>query len=254
MSRNYHSIAFTDPVLDAQDRYGSRTAVHRTDRRLAGPRPSSIGAADGTGSAPDTEAAETDGLDQIKDPLGRTERDFIAGRDGFYLATVATGGWPYVQFRGGPPGFVTTPDEHTLAWADFRGNRQYISTGNVAHDPRVSIIFMDYARRLRLKIFGVATIDDVRHRGPSSGASAVPGYRAIVEREVRVEVKAFDWNCPQHITPRYTAEEVAPLLQPLRHRIDALEAENDLLRVQVASFLSDPGTRLSQPRQSEESR
>ncbi|MGI8331311.1 pyridoxamine 5'-phosphate oxidase family protein [Actinomadura scrupuli] len=254
MSRNYHSIAFTEPVLDAQERYGSRTAIDHTDRHLSGPRPSSIGAADGTGSASNTEAARTDGLDQLKDPLGRTERDFIAGRDGFYLATVATSGWPYVQFRGGPPGFVTAPDEHTLAWADFRGNRQYISTGNVAHDPRISIIFMDYARRLRLKIFGVATINDVRHQGPSSSASAVPGYRAIVEREVRVEVKAFDWNCPQHITPRYTAEELSPVLQPLRRRIDALEAENDLLRVRVASLLSDPETRLSQPQQPQEDR
>ncbi|MES9539628.1 pyridoxamine 5'-phosphate oxidase family protein [Actinomadura sp. NPDC000600] len=184
--------------------------------------------------------------------MGRAERDFIAGRDGFYLATVAVGGWPYVQFRGGPPGFVTVPDEHTLAWADFRGNRQYISTGNVAHDPRMSIIFMDYARRLRLKIFGVATINDVRHQGPSPSASAIPGYRAIVEREVRVEVKAFDWNCPQHITPRYTAEEVAPMLRPLRQRVDVLEAENDLLRLRVASPLADPENRPSQPQRPED--
>ncbi|MFF0087007.1 pyridoxamine 5'-phosphate oxidase family protein [Streptomyces canus] len=205
-----------------------------------------------TGSASTVDAAETKGLDQIKDPLGSAERDFIAGRDGFYLATVAAGGRPYVQFRGGPPGFVTTPDEHTLAWPDFRGNRQYISTGNMAHDPRVSIIFMDYARQVRLKIFGVATIDDVRQQGPSTRASAIEGYRAIVEREVRVEVTAFDWNCPQHITPRYTAEEVASVLQPLRHRVDVLEAENDALRTRMASLLPDSGASPSQPRQPEE--
>ncbi|MEU1276105.1 pyridoxamine 5'-phosphate oxidase family protein [Streptomyces sp. NPDC005799] len=252
MSRNYRSIAFTEPVLEAQDQYGSRTANSRSDRHRSGLRHGGTGAADGRGPAANTEAAETDALGQIKDPLGLAERDFIAGRDGFYLATVASSGWPYVQFRGGPPGFVTAPDQHTLVWADFRGNRQYISTGNVANDPRVSIIFLDYAHQLRLKIFGIATVNDVRHRGPSSDTSAVPGYRAIVEREVRVEVKAFDWNCPQHITPRYTAEEVAPVLQPLRHRIDALQAENELLRSEVASLRSDPGTHPTQLRQLEE--
>ncbi|MET7304324.1 pyridoxamine 5'-phosphate oxidase family protein [Embleya sp. NPDC005575] len=252
MSRNYRAIAFTEPVLEAQDQYGSRTSNDRTDTHRSGTRRSGTGAADGTGPAPHTEAAETSGVDQIKDPLGPAERDFIAGRDGFYLATVASSGWPYVQFRGGPPGFVTTPDEHTLAWADFRGNRQYISTGNVAHDARVSMIFLDYAHQVRLKVFGVATINDVRHQGASSSALAVPGYRAIVEREVRVEVTAFDWNCPQHITPRYTAEEVASVLQPLRRRVDALQAENDLLRGQVASLRPAPGAHPAPARQLKE--
>jgi len=182
MSRSYHPIAFTESVQDAQERYGSRSAIDRTDRHLP------LGAAG--------------------DPLSDDEREFIAERDGFYLATVSESGWPYVQFRGGPPGFVTCPDEHTVAWADFRGNRQYISTGNVAHDPRVSIIFMDYARQQRLKVFGVATIGDVPRRPPYAGPLAVPDYQAIVEREVRIEVKAFDWNCPQHITPRFTVEEL----------------------------------------------
>jgi len=190
MSRNYHPIAFTDAVREAQVRYGSRAAIDRTDRHLAG---------------------QVDGLDTARDPLGSAEREFIAERDGFYLATVSESGWPYVQFRGGPPGFVTSPDEHTVAWADFRGNRQYISTGNVAHDARVSIILMDYAEQLRLKIFGVATIRDVDPQGRYAGALAVPGYPAIVEREVLVEVRAFDWNCPQHITPRYTVKELSRL-------------------------------------------
>ncbi|MCW8103375.1 pyridoxamine 5'-phosphate oxidase family protein [Streptomyces tauricus] len=252
MSRNYHSIAFTEPVLEAQGQYGSRTAVTRTDRRRSGPRGPGAAPAPGTGAAAHAGAAETDGLDRIKDPLSDAERDFIAGRDGFYLATVAAGGWPYVQFRGGPPGFVTAPDEHTLAWADFRGNRQYISTGNVAHDPRVSLIFMDYARQVRLKVFGVATISDVRDQGPKPSAYAVPGYRAIVEREVRVQVKAFDWNCPQHITPRYTAEEVGSVLQPLRQRVDDLEAANSRLRAQVTALLPDSKTRRSQLQQPQE--
>ncbi|MFD9286536.1 pyridoxamine 5'-phosphate oxidase family protein [Streptomyces mirabilis] len=252
MSRNYRSIAFTEPVLEAQGQYGSRAANNRTDRHRSGPGQPGLGPVDGTGTAADTEAVETDGLDRIKDALGRAERDFIAERDGFYLATVASSGWPYVQFRGGPPGFVTAPDEHTLAWADFRGNRQYISTGNVAHDPRVSIIFLDYARQVRLKVFGVATINDVRDQGPQSSAYAVPGYRAIIEREVRVEVKAFDWNCPQHITPRYTAEEVGSVLRPLQQRVETLQAENDRLRGQVASFQSASGAHSTRPRQLQE--
>lgn len=215
MSRSYHPIAFTESVQDAQERYGSRAAIDRMDRHL--------GATGGAG-----------------DPLGDDERDYIAERDGFYLATVSESGWPYVQFRGGPPGFVTCPDEHTVAWADFRGNRQYISTGNMTHDPRVSIIFMDYARQQRLKLFGTATISDVPRQPPYAGPLAVPDYQAIVEREVRVEVTAFDWNCAQHITPRFTAEELVPVLAPLRRRVGDLEAENEELRRRVVSLSEQP--------------
>ncbi|MFJ3671074.1 pyridoxamine 5'-phosphate oxidase family protein [Streptomyces sp. NPDC090106] len=232
MSRNYSSLAFTEPVVDAQVQYGSRTAVGRKGPRLSSARDAGFDAAADTvaGPHPEPGIGEVDASALIRDPLGPAEQDFIAEQDGFYLATVAAGGWPYVQFRGGPAGFVTTPDAHTLAWSDFRGNRQYISTGNMAHDPRVSLIFLDYAHQVRLKIFGVATINDVRRQEPPASASALGGYRAIIEREVRVEVKAFDWNCPQHITPRYTTEEVRTLVQPLRDRIEALEAETERLR------------------------
>ena len=210
MSRGYHPIAFTEPVQDAQVRYGSRAAMDRVDRHHP----------DGEPEAPELPP----------DPLGVEEREFIAERDGFYLATVSSTGWPYVQFRGGPPGFVSCPDEHTIAWADFRGNRQYISTGNLAHDARVSLIFMDYAHQQRLKVFGIARVRDVPAQEPYAGSLAVPGYRARVEREVHVEVSAFDWNCPQHITPRYSAVELEPVLAPLRQRLSELEAENARLR------------------------
>jgi predicted pyridoxine 5'-phosphate oxidase superfamily flavin-nucleotide-binding protein len=216
MSHHYRSIAFTEPVLDAQVHYGSRAAIDRSARSDGGARSDGLG-----------------GPDPARDPMGSAEREFVAERDGFYLATVSESGWPYVQFRGGPRGFVTAPDEHTLAWPDFRGNRQYISTGNVDQDPRVAMIFMDYAHQVRLKVFGVASIVDVHGPGPYSGALALPGYPAIVEREVRVEVRAFDWNCPQHITPRFSAEELAPVLAPLRRRVDDLETENRLLREQL---------------------
>jgi|tagenome__1003787_1003787.scaffolds.fasta_scaffold20822465_2 predicted pyridoxine 5'-phosphate oxidase superfamily flavin-nucleotide-binding protein len=218
MSRNYRPLAFTSDVIDAQVAYGSRAAVERFDRAYPGPEGLALPSQDRPHVA--------DG----GDPLSGAEREFLAGMDGFYLATVSETGWPYVQFRGGPPGFVTTPDEHTIAWPDFRGNRQYISTGNLAHDSRAAMIFMDYPRRARLKVYGHVRLTDV-HRGESSAVTAALGaYRAKVEREVHVEVSAYDWNCPQHITPRYSAEELAPVLEPLRQRVADLEAENARLQ------------------------
>jgi predicted pyridoxine 5'-phosphate oxidase superfamily flavin-nucleotide-binding protein len=175
--------------------------------------------------------------------MGEAERAFISEQDGFYLATMSQSGWPYVQFRGGPSGFVTTPDEHTLAWPDFRGNRQYITTGNLGGDSRVAMIFLDYARQARLKVFGVAQVRDVLHDVDVARALAPPGYPARVEREVRVRVSAFDWNCPQHITPRYTAEELESVIAPLQRRLKELEQENARLRratAQVASPVPAP--------------
>ena len=149
----------------------------------------------------------------------------MAARDGFYLSTVSSTGWPYVQFRGGPPGFVRSPDPHTLAWADFRGNRQYISTGNVAGDERVALFFMDYPNQLRLKVFGRAQIVDARDRPELVAELTVPGYRAIVEQAVVVTVVAFDWNCPQHITPRFSEPELEDILAPIRARLQDTAAD-----------------------------
>jgi len=224
MSHGYRSLAFTADVLAAQTSYGSRAALDRLDRVHPG-------ASEGPRTG-DVAAPVRPGVTGPGDPLTEVERAFLAQLDGFYVATVSSTGWPYVQFRGGPPGFVRTPDERTIAWADFRGNRQYITMGNLSHDARVALIFLDYARQVRLKVFGVAQISDAR-RGPPDGRETplvVPGYRAKVEREVRIHVAAYDWNCPQHIEPRYTAEELAPMIRPLHDRIDELEAENDALR------------------------
>jgi uncharacterized protein len=219
MSRSYRPLAFTSSVIDAQVANGSRAALERLDRTHPGPG--------GPRAEPDDGPAQ---LNRVRDPLTDEEREFIADMDGFYLATISETGWPYVQFRGGPPGFVTTPDEHTIAWPDFRGNRQYISTGNLAHDSRAATIFMDYARQARLKVYGHARIADLRSTSPGATSEAVGGYRAKVEREVRIDVSAYDWNCPQHITPRFSAEELAPVLGPLRQRVTDLEAENARLR------------------------
>jgi uncharacterized protein len=219
MSRGYRPLAFTPGVIDAQVAYGSRAALERLDRTHPGPGGSRADPVDGSEHS-----------SRVLDPLTDEEREFITGMDGFYLATISETGWPYVQFRGGPPGFVTTPDEHTIAWPDFRGNRQYISTGNLAHDSRAAIIFMDYARQARLKVYGHTRIADLRSTPPGAISEAVGAYRAKLEREVCVDVAAYDWNCPQHITPRFSAEELAPVLGPLRQRVAELEAENAQLR------------------------
>jgi predicted pyridoxine 5'-phosphate oxidase superfamily flavin-nucleotide-binding protein len=190
MSQGYPSIAETDAVRAAQARLGSRAAVARRTRNRQG--------------------ASSD--PEPRDRFTVAEREFVGERDGFYLASVSSTGWPYVQFRGGPPGFVRTPDDHTLAWADFRGNRQYISTGNVEGDDRVSLFFMDYPNQARLKVFGHARIVDARDDPESVAALTVPGYRAVVEQAVVVTIVAFDWNCPQHITPRFSPAELEDLL------------------------------------------
>jgi predicted pyridoxine 5'-phosphate oxidase superfamily flavin-nucleotide-binding protein len=166
------------------------------------------------------------------DRLGPEEQDFLQARDGFHLATVGTMGWPYVQYRGGPAGFLRVLDDQTIAWADFRGNRQYVSTGNLgpAGEARVAIIAMDHARRQRMKILGTARIIDAADDPVLASSLAVPGYPGVVERAVLVTVAAYDWNCPQHITPRFTAEEVRESVAPLMAELAAVRAENAELR------------------------
>ena len=161
------------------------------------------------------------------------EAAFIAERDSFYLATVSETGWPYVQHRGGPRGFLKVVDDRTLAFADYRGNRQYISTGNLAANDRVSLFLMDYAHRARLKIY--AHIDTVALDADPTLTElvTVPGYKAKLERIFRVRLEAFDWNCPQHITPRFTEDEVTEAVRPLRDRVEALQAEVDALRARL---------------------
>ena len=143
------------------------------------------------------------------DRLTEAEVAFIRERDGFYQATVGENGWPYVQFRGGPKGFLHAIDESTIAYADSRGNRQYISTGNLDADPRVSLILMDYPNRARLKIWARAEVRDAEQVPQLLDARRDPSYPAKIERAVVLHVEAFDWNCPQHIPQRFTLEELA---------------------------------------------
>jgi uncharacterized protein len=158
------------------------------------------------------------------DRFTENEAAFIAERDSFYMATVSETGWPYVQHRGGPRGFLKWVDDRTLAFADYRGNRQYISTGNLAADGRACLFLMDYTRRARLKVY--ARIEHVPLEADPALTQrvTVPGYKAKLERIFRVRLEAFDWNCPQHITPRFTEEEVTQAVRPLQERLAALEA------------------------------
>jgi len=196
VARNFTEIAFTPSVKAAQERYGSRAAYSRVEQNA--------------GDTPVT--------------LGDREKAFVEARDGFYQATVSETGWPYVQFRGGPAGFLKVLDDRTIGYADFRGNVQYLSVGNISANDRVTLILMDYANRARLKIWARARLVHPDEDPDLLRKLEVPTYRARVERAVVLTVEAFDWNCPKHITPRYTAVEVEEQIRPLLDRIAALEA------------------------------
>ncbi len=171
--------------------------------------------------------------DRSFDRFTENERAFIASRDSFYMATVSETDWPYVQHRGGPQGFLKVVDDRTLGFADYRGNRQYISTGNIAANDKVCLFLMDYARRARLKIYAHAEKLSLDDDPKLTDLLATPGYRAKPERLFRLRLEAFDWNCPQHITPRYTEAEIAVAVEPLRQRLAELEAENAALRAKA---------------------
>ena len=163
------------------------------------------------------------------------EVQFIGERDSFYIATVSETGWPYVQHHGGPRGFLRVIDDRTLAFADYSGNRQYISTGNLATDSRASLILMDYAQRTRLKIYAHVEIVAPDAQPALAERVAVAPYKARIERIFVLRLDAFDWNCPQHITPRYTEAEIDAAVQPLRERLAQLEQENDALKRRLAA-------------------
>lgn len=163
------------------------------------------------------------------DRLGATERDFISTRDSLYMATVSETGWPYVQHRGGPPGFLKILDENRIGFADFRVNRQYITVGNLAGNDRVCLFLMDYPHRRRLKLIGRARAVDIagEHELLEPLQS---GCSAAVERGLIVQIEGFDWNCQQHIVPRFSELELEEALVPFREKMRALEAEVETLR------------------------
>jgi len=160
-----------------------------------------------------------------RDALTADETAFISARDSFYLATVAESGWPYMQHRGGKPGFLHVVDPNTLAFADYRGNRQLLTTGNLSLNDRVCLFLMDYPQRTRLKILGHARVEDVRKHPELLNLFSGPEVRHNVERVFLIDIVSFDWNCPKYITPRYTAAEVEEAVSPWRKRIAELEAQ-----------------------------
>lgn len=177
MSHRYADIAFTPTIRALQEQMDSRELYARMD-------------------------AIPDKFHRFRD----REIDFLRQRDSFYMATVTEDGWPYIQHRGGPAGFIKVLDEQTLGFADYSGNRQYITTGNLINNTRVSLFFMDYPQRKRMKLLGRAealTLEDER-----LAQLADPDYDARIERGFLIHLAAFDWNCPQHITPRYTEQDV----------------------------------------------
>jgi predicted pyridoxine 5'-phosphate oxidase superfamily flavin-nucleotide-binding protein len=194
MAHNFISTAFTADVLRAQE-----AAYGRSQKVPPAPGP---------------------------DELGAQEEVFIQRRDSFYVASVNADGWPYIQHRGGPRGFLKVLDPHTLGFADLAGNRQLLTTGNVAANDRVALFLMDYARRERLKLLGHATIISAKDDPALAAELAPEGVPVrLVERMFRIRVTGYDWNCPKYITPRFTAEEVERAAAPLRQRIAELEAE-----------------------------
>ena len=180
------------------------------------------------------QALSAQGRDRAFDRFTAREAVFIAERDSFYMATVSETGWPYVQHRGGPRGFLKVLDETTLAFADYRGNRQYISVGNLSAGDRAALILLDYPRRARLKIYARAELVSLDADPVLAELTADPGYRARPERIIKLHLQAFDWNCSQHIRPRFTEQEIADAIQPLRERLAALEAENAALQARLA--------------------
>lgn len=201
MAHRFAEIAFTPTVKKVQEEMGSRRSYSRME-----------------------EVPEA-----VNQLLSDAEAAFISDRDSFYMATVGETGWPYIQHRGGPPGFVRVLDESTLGFADFRGNRQYISVGNLITDDRVALFFMDYRARARLKLFGRARVVEPSDEQMLARLE-MPDYRARVERGLLIEVEGFDWNCPQHITERLSMADALALTAPLTERIAELEAELNRLR------------------------
>ncbi|MEP2103801.1 MAG: pyridoxamine 5'-phosphate oxidase family protein [Parasphingorhabdus sp.] len=160
---------------------------------------------------------------------------FIAARDSFYMASVSENGWPYVQHRGGPPGFLKVLDDTTLGFADFQGNRQYISLGNVKADHRVALFMVDYPRRKRLKLLAHMTVHKLDDNPDLARRIIDSGYQGQPERLMTLSLESYDWNCPQHIVPRYTKEMVDLAAKPLQDEIARLTAENEKLRAKLDS-------------------
>jgi hypothetical protein len=200
--KNFGEIAFTKHVKAVQDAQGSREIYEGMTARAA------------------------------PDGFGEREAAFISMRDSFYMATVSEDGWPYIQHRGGPRGFLKVLSPTQLGFADYRGNRQYVSVGNLQTEKRVSLFLMDYPNRARLKLLGKARVQTAEEAAGLAARLAIDG-QGTVERLFTLDIDAFDWNCPQFITPRFTEEELAASLSPMVEELQTLRQENAFLKQEL---------------------
>ncbi len=200
MAKNYPSLAFTDAVKEMQQKLGSRYSYARLEKNT-----------------------NVDGLTE-------NEIEFIGHMDSFYMATISENGYPYIQHRGGPKGFIKVLDSKRLGIIDFKGNAQYISVGNIATHNNVAIIMVNYPARARLKLFAKAKIIDLKDDPGLYAQLDLKSYKFIPERMMVFDIEAYDWNCPQHITPRYTAAEINEAFAPQQEHIAKLEAEIKTLK------------------------
>lgn len=200
MAKNFASIAFTDAVKAIQEKNGSRASYARMEQHT------------------------------YVDGLTENEIDFISQRDSFYMATIGDNGYPYIQHRGGPKGFVKVLDTKRIAFIDFRGNMQYISIGNMATNNNVAIIMVDYPAKARLKLYAKAEIVELKDNAVLFEELNLANYKFKPERMMLLHIEAYDWNCPQHITPRYTVEDIEEAFNSQRQHIAILQAEITALK------------------------
>lgn len=201
---NYAKLAFTDAVKSLQENNGSRRSYERAEKH------------------------------QVVDGLDANEIAFISDQDHFFMASFGENGFPYIQHRGGPPGFLKVIDPKTLAFVDFTGNKQYITVGNTQTNPNVALIMVSYPQRARLKIYAKIRVVELADDTALFEQIDLADYPHRPERMMVLDVQAFDWNCPQHITPRYTVEDIEAAFTPQKEYIAKLEADIQELKRQLA--------------------
>ncbi|OOQ56777.1 pyridoxamine 5'-phosphate oxidase family protein [Mucilaginibacter pedocola] len=203
---NYANLAFSDAAKALQSQHGSRRVYEQAEKK------------------------------NVVDGFTQNEELFIAHQDHFYMATFGDNGYPYIQHRGGPQGFVKVLDNHTLAFVDFAGNKQYISAGNIETNANVSLIMISYPHRARLKLYAKARIVELSDDPGLFDQIDPEDYKHRPERMMVLDIQAYDWNCPQHITPRYTTDEIEQAFAPQRRRVAELEAENQRLKTELENL------------------
>lgn len=203
MAKNFAEIAFTDSVKKLQEQHGSRRGYERMEK-----------------------------FNNV-DGLTMNEVTFIQNRDSFYLASIGVKEFPYVQHRGGPKGFLKVLDSKRIGFIDFVGNKQYVSVGNMATNNNVSLIMIDYPSKTRLKIFAKAEVVELKDNLELYDSLQLEDYKFRPERMLIFNIEAYDWNCPQHIIPRYTVDEINDAFSPQQEYIKSLEKEIKELKEQV---------------------